>query len=109
MLLSAMALDYFMPKTLTFFFPLNPFQACTNSVSILSIICSYLYYTFQSKLNRFEIKLNTKPNINNPVSWDCKICQLHPYQWVRPPPPMSVLVMTLNHLMVRLAFWSFRM
>ena len=36
-----------------------------------------------------------------PVGWGCRIHRLHLCRGVRPPPPTSVLDMTVNHLMVR--------
>ena len=36
-----------------------------------------------------------------PVGWGCTIPRLHLCRGVRSPPPMSILVMTLNNLMVR--------
>ena len=69
------------------------------------------FLTQNSVLNLYLLyKLTSTPNILKticPVGWGCRIHWLHLYRGIRPP-PTSVLIMTLNNLMVSFQWcWSF--
>ena len=46
-------------------------------------------------------------NVHSRASWGCGIHQMHLCRGVRSPLPLSILDMTLTHLIVRLQSWSF--
>ena len=69
---------------------------------------SHIFFFFSSHLSfmLFLFCLFFLPP-SNPVSWGYRIHWLHLCKMVRPPTQMSVLIMTLNHLMMRFQTWIF--
>ena len=56
----------------------------------------------------YDVSLWSTSSFNpNPVSWRCRIHQLHLCREVKPPPLTNPLDMTLSHLTVRVQSWSF--
>ena len=78
----------------------NFFHICPTRLNVLLSI-------FVLTINHHELNLLFHPAFC-PVDWGCRIHQLLLCRGLRPPPPTSVLDMTLNNLMVRFKqCWSF--
>ena len=94
-------------------FCLSFFLFCLNlsTGSIFYLLYFLLFFSLPDNAtshNILEIKKKLTLLRNSPVGSGCRIHRLHPCRRVRPP-PMGVLDMTLNNLMVRFQQWgSFR-
>ena len=75
-----------------------PFSLCDEKPTKAGDILRYRRVSGNQAL---VTKLCLASHCSNPVSWGCRIHQVHFCEWVRSSLSMSVLDITLNHLMAK--------